>query len=135
MSRSIIPRLSDSAQKQIREKIGASVPASANKFGAKGVWIDGEYFHSTGEAKRYQELTLLQWGGKIRNLTPHPKFPLVVEGEKVGVYTADASYVDCKSNEVVIEDYKSPATLTEASKLRIKLFTALYKQPVVFVGV
>ena len=134
MSRSIIPRFSEKAQRQIRDQIGPA-PKANNKYRAKGVWIDDEYFHSTGEARRFQELRLLERGGKIRNLTPHPKYPLIVNGETVGTYTADSSYVDCASNQTIIEDYKSPATLTEASRLRIKLFTAIYKQTVVFVGV
>ena len=132
MSRSIIPRLSAKALQQVQEQLGPSKPGP-NKYRAQPVTIDGIRFASKGEAKRYSELLLLQRAGDITDLTPHPRFDLNVNGVKVGVYTADSFYR--KNGEVIIEDYKSPATLTEAARLRIKLFEAIYEMKVVFVGV
>jgi hypothetical protein len=104
-----------------------------NKYRARKVKIDGITFDSIAEARRYQELVVLQKAGVISGLTPHPKFHLIVNGKKIGAYTADSLYV--MNGETIIEDVKSPVTLTEAARLRIKLFEALFDQTVIFVGV
>ena len=131
-SRSIIPLLSAKAQQQVRAQL-PQLPAPRNKYRAKPVTIDGIRFASHGEARRYCELQLLERAGHITGLRPHPRYDLIINGVKVGVYTADSEYV--RNGETIIEDYKSPATLTEAARLRIKIFEALSGQKVVFIGV
>lgn len=136
MSRSIIGSLSLAALAQVREQLGRiPVEPKGNKYRAKKCVVEGIRCDSLGEGRRIAELLLMQKAGLIRNFKPHPKYPLVINGSPCGVYTADAEYACLPSGEVVIEDYKSPATMTEASRLRVRVFEALYNQKVIFVGV
>ena len=63
-----------------------------SKYRAVPTVVDGIRFASMAEARRYQELRLLEKAGKIRNLKLQPKFPLLVNGIKVGTYIADFGY-------------------------------------------
>jgi hypothetical protein len=65
-----------------------------NKYGARRVVLDNHSFASALEAKRYQELKLLERAGKILDLTLQPRFPLKIDGQKVGTYVADFLYVE-----------------------------------------
>jgi hypothetical protein len=101
--------------------------ARPNKFKAKPQTIDGTRYASTKEAKRSQELGILQKAGLIRNLLIHPSWPLVVNGHMIGRYTSDFSYYDVEQSRQVVEDVKSPATAKLADyRLRKKLMLALY---------
>jgi len=100
----------------------------ANKYGNKKVEIDGYKFDSQAEARRYQELKLLEKAGKIKHLALQPKFELVPKTKKrrAVTYTADFAYREIKlimeydliSDTTygspiwieVVEDVKSPAT-------------------------
>ena len=70
-----------------------------NKYGNKKVEIDGYTFDSQAEARRYQELKLLEKAGEINHLKLQPKYDLI----------GDKSYVRTVWDRVV-EDVKSPAT-------------------------
>jgi hypothetical protein len=95
-----------------------------NKFHAKKTTVDGVTFDSAGEARRWQELVLLQLSGAITRLVSHEKFPLVVRGKAVTSWRPDYSY---EENGVrIVEDFKSNPTRTEAYRIRVKLFAALY---------
>jgi hypothetical protein len=64
--------------------------------------------------------------GDLRDLRLHTRWPLIVNGVEVGVYTDDASYYR-PDGTFVVEDCKSPATRREtAYRLRRKLFRAVY---------
>lgn len=104
-----------------------------NKFHAVRTVAFGMAFGSKAEAKRAGELKILERAGEIRDLKFHTVHPLTVNGEVVGKYTDDASYIE-GSGVLVIEDTKSKATLTEAAALRIRLFEAIYKIKVRLVG-
>lgn len=85
-------------------------------------------FDSRKEARRWQELRLLQRAGMIRDLRRQVKFELVPEhrapdtiGPRGGVkkgrvieraryYTADFVYVDAKTDKMVVEDVKGYKT-------------------------
>ena len=56
--------------------------------------LDGEMFDSAGEARWYAGLKLLQKAGKIRLLERQSKFELHVNGQLIGHYIADATWVD-----------------------------------------
>jgi len=85
--------------------------------------IDGITFASKKEAGRYQDLKLLLKAGEITDLVLQPKFPLVVNGHKIGSYIADFQY---KANgETVVEDVKSEATKTPVYRLKKRLMKAL----------
>lgn len=103
------------------------------KYRARKSRIDGHMMDSAAELSRYAELKLLEFANEITDLKVHPKYELIVDGEKIGIFTPDFRYID-KTGAVVVEDVKSIATMTEASSLRIRLFQALYKIPVTLVG-
>lgn len=84
------------------------------KYGNKPVEMDGIKFASKKERNKYAELVILERGGLISDLKPHPKFELnALGGGKVGVYTADASYIE--NGCLVVLDIKSPSTAKETS--------------------
>tara|TARA_R100000935_G_scaffold51125_1_gene77424 strand:+ start:585 stop:908 length:324 start_codon:yes stop_codon:yes gene_type:complete len=89
--------------------------------------VDGIKFHSKKEAKRYQDLKLLQLGKVITDLELQPVIPLMVNGVKIGRYTGDFKY---KENGIeVIEDVKSVATKTRDYIIRKKIL-ATYNPPI-----
>lgn len=91
-----------------------------NKYGAVAV----KGFASKKEAAYFDQLKLLKIAGAITNLEVHPRFPLVVNGIKVGTYTPDFRYTeDGKSVVVEVKGYR-----TEAYALRVKVFKALYPE-------
>ncbi len=97
--------------------------AKTNKYNAKKVSVDGIEFDSKKEARRYQELLLLQKAGeiyllerqKVYELLPAQREPDAV-GKRGGVikgklleraveYVADFVYTD-KTGKTVVEDVK-----------------------------
>lgn len=97
-----------------------------NKYRSKKYYIDGYKFDSKKEAKRYQELKLLEEGKVISNLILQPKFELQPKfrydgkGERAIHYIADFIYWDIENSCEVVEDVKGFKT-TEY-KLKRKLF-------------
>lgn len=98
----------------------------ANKFGAKRTpCAHGHNHASAKEARRCNELHLLQAAGQIIGLQIEPKFVFEVNGKPVlhlngrkAVYTPDFSYIE--RGFKVCEDVKgNDATKTEASTLRM----------------
>jgi hypothetical protein len=94
-----------------------------HKYGAQKTVVDGITFASKAEAARYGELRMLERGKAIRDLTLQPRFPLVVNGRKVGTYVADFAYHGADDVRVV-EDVKG--VRTPVYLLKRKLFEALY---------
>lgn len=94
------------------------------KYRAQPTTIDGIRFASKREANRYSELKLLNLGGAISGLELQPKFPLVVNEQKIGTYVADFRYRDLSTDSLVTEDVKGVRTPTY--KLKAKLVKALY---------
>lgn len=102
------------------------------KYGNRRTVVDGITFDSAKEAKRYQELRLLEKAGAIRNLTRQPWFvlaaPVMPDGLRdynagevtgrdiVGHYRADFSYDECdhasghRGWRFVVEDVKGHKT-------------------------
>ena len=96
------------------------------KFGNIPTRIDGHLFHSKKEAHRYLELKAMQAGGLIRDLELQPAFDLAVNDVKVCRYIADFRYRDLSTDEVVVEDVKSPATRTREYVLKARLMLAVF---------
>ena len=103
-----------------------------NKFGNTKVEINGEKFDSKREARRYQELLLLQRAGKISNLQRQVKYMLVPGYYEVNEktkktrcierevsYVADFVYTNCETGEEVVEDTKG--YITPEYKIKRKL--------------
>ena len=98
--------------------------ARRNKYNAKKTEIDGFVFDSKKEARRYQDLTLLERAGEITELECQPKFPIYVNQEKVCTYIADFRYLDIKENAYIVEDVKG--VKTAIYRLKKKLMKAAY---------
>lgn len=94
-----------------------------NKFGAKRTICGAGHNHASGaEARRCDELHLLQRAGEISRLQQQPKFVCQIDGVKVCTYIADFAYFT-KENRT-IEDVKGH--LTAVYKLKKKLVEALH---------
>lgn len=105
----------------------------SNKFSArKTPCAHGHKHASAKEARRCNDLHLLQVGGEIAGLIVEPKFTFEVGGKPVmhlngrkAVYTPDFSYVE--KGRKVCEDVKGgKATQTEASTLRLAFARAMW---------
>lgn len=106
----------------------------ANKYGAKRVQVDGIWFDSKAEAKRYTELKLMQTAGMIQGLIPHPTYKIKYLHEFICKVELDFSYLENKRSIMHYEDVKSPATNTPLSKLKRKLVEAFYGIKVEVIG-
>jgi hypothetical protein len=82
-----------------------------SKYRAVKTVIDGIVFHSKKEARRYMQLKLLERAGEISNLELQPIYEFTLADKKIFIYKADFSYLDRKTNELIVEDvkgYKTP---------------------------
>ncbi len=76
------------------------------------------------EARRYQELRLLERAGEIRDLELQPRYPLRVNGRLICTYVADFRYWDVREGRQVVEDAKGVRTSTY--KIKAKLMAAVH---------
>jgi hypothetical protein len=86
----------------------------------------GPMHQSRIEARRCNELHILQAGGLIRELEAHPqhRYRLDVNGVHICDYLVDFRYFEVDGDQEVLEDTKG--FQTEVSKLKIRLVEALY---------
>lgn len=96
------------------------------KYHAQPQIVDGRRFASKLEAKRWQELCLLEKAGEIHSIHCQPRYKLKVNGEVIGSYVADFEYIE--SGGLCIEDCKGFDT--PLSKWKRKHFTAQYGREV-----
>ncbi len=80
-----------------------------SKYRNKKIEVDGITFDSLREAKYYQDFKLLERAGEISRLEVHPKFPLMVNGVKIGRYEADFAFQERDGRKRII-DVKSPVS-------------------------
>ena len=85
--------------------------------------IDGIRFASKAEARRYQQLKLLERAGEIRKLVLQPRFKIRIGGIFVCTYVADFTYWDVRKERHVTEDVKGMAT--REYKIKKKLMDAV----------
>lgn len=83
------------------------------KYNNTKVTVDGMRFDSKKEARRYQELKLMEKAGEIMDLRTQVKFVLIpsqrINGkvvEREVDYIADFTYFDVNGGEFVVEDVK-----------------------------
>ena len=109
--------------------------------------LDGTVFDSLKEARRWDELILLQRAGKISDLQRQVKYELIPAQyqtyerySKKGVrlkdgtrlverkieYVADFVYTDTETGENIVEDTKSIATRTKDYIIKRKLMYAIH---------
>lgn len=100
-----------------------------NKYNAKKKVIDGIEFDSTKEARRYQDLALMQQAGDIRFLERQREFEVRIRDVHICYWYADFSYEarvcpGSNSWERVVEDVKGKRT--PVYMLKRKLVEASY---------
>lgn len=79
--------------------------AGGHKFNAKRTTCQAGHSHpSAAEARRCDELHLLQRAGEISRLEMQPKFPVSINGVKVFTYVADFAYFTRETR--IVEDVK-----------------------------
>ena len=111
---------------------------SGNKYGSKKVEVDGIVFDSKKEAKRYQELLLLEKAGEIQNLQRQVKYVLIpaqrepdIIGKRGGIkpgkliekecsYYADFVYQE--NEKTIVEDTKGMRTKDYIIKRKLLLY-------------
>lgn len=108
---------------------------SPRKFGNRPLRCrQGVMHQSTLEARRCDELHLMQQGGLIRDLEAHPqpRWSLDVNGVHVCHYLGDFRYFDNERGEVVVEDTKG--IQTDVFRMKAKLMLACHGIDVQVVG-
>ena len=94
--------------------------------------LDGIKFDSRKEAKRYNELKLMERCGLIKNLELQKPYELQPSFKKHNKtyraikYIADFVYYDVEREQIVVEDVKSPATAKDKAYI-IKKKMFIYK--------
>lgn len=106
--------------------------AGANKYGAEPTEVDGIRFASKAEARRYQELRILERAGQITDLRLQPRYelqPAFVDNKGMKrasiQYTADFAFREPGNPREVILEVKG--ALTRDYLVRARLF--LYQHP------
>lgn len=99
----------------------------SNKYNAIKVKIDGYLFDSKKEARRYQELKLLEKSRAIQDLELQPEFSIEINGQHICKYRADFRYK--AEDKTVIEDAKGFKTVVY--KLKKRMVEALYNIKIV----
>lgn len=95
----------------------------SHKYGAKRTTCQAGHSHpSKAEARRCDQLHLLQALGEIHRLEREVSFPISINGVKVCTYKADFAYFDGEKR--VVEDVKG--VLTPVYRLKKKLVEAFY---------
>lgn len=115
-----------------------------SKYKAKKVEVDGIKFDSKREARRYEELLLLEQAGEIKDLKRQVKYiviPAQREPDSVGVrggkikgkliekecaYYADFVYTDTHTGEQIVEDVKGYRDGQAYALFKIKRKLMLY---------
>ena len=99
-----------------------------SKYGAKKVTVNGIAFDSKKEAKRYQELVLLERAGRIQGLRRQVKYELIpsqrIDGkvaERAVHYVADFVY-SFPDGSWVVEDTKGFKTKDYIIKRKLMLW-------------
>lgn len=97
------------------------------KYKNKPVTVDGIWFPSIREARRYKELSLMEKAGKIRNLTLQEPFTLIPSQRMCGkvverpvVYKADFTYY--QDGKYIVEDAKGYRTPEYKIKRKLMLY-------------
>jgi hypothetical protein len=85
---------------------------AGNKFRAQPVTLDGHRFASKAERDCYARLKLRVLAREIADLEIHPRFDLLVNGTRIGRYTADFRFIERATGQVRVIDVKSPVTAT-----------------------
>lgn len=101
-----------------------------SKYHAKRVTQGGISFDSKAEARRWQELQILENAGEIKYLRAHPRYtiwtgfnPASGKREKID-YIPDFEYQE--AGRLICEDVKSRPTITAVFRMKAKMFRCAY---------
>ena len=109
-----------------------SLPSQRRKYRNEPTVVGAICFSSAIEARRYQELLVLERAGQITNLRVHPRYGLQEgfrgrDGQWRRAITYEADFAYDENGRPVVEDLKGgPATQVFA--IKSKLFEARYPE-------
>ena len=107
-----------------------AIKPKRNKYGAiRTVTPDGITHASKKEAARWVFLRDLEAKGEIFGLVRQVRYPLLVDGTRIGTYIPDFEYIITETGKKVTEDVKGK--LTALYKRSAKHLFAQYKIKVV----
>lgn len=99
------------------------IPALPSKYkSTRTQTSDGKWFASKREARRYEDLLLLEKAGEITDLKCQVRFRVEINGKKICTYVADFTYRF--KGHLLVEDVKGYRT--PVYKLKRKLMLAVY---------
>ena len=103
-----------------------------NKYNAKRTQLDGIWFDSDGEAKRYAVLKLRERAGEITRIECQPVYKILVNDKLICKYKADFRYFEIGAQKQIVEDFKNPVTAKNSTyRLKKKLVEAIYHVKIV----
>jgi hypothetical protein len=110
-------------------KVSAAVPSRKGKYNAQGEHINGHWFASGAEGKRYLQLIAMEEQGKIGRLELQPAYQIMVKGKHIANYRADFRYAVLTDSgnisNIIVEDVKG--MVTDVYTMKKKLVEALYE--------
>ena len=122
-------------QDVLNKLINNSITTKQNKYHNKKVEYDGHKFDSHKEQNRYLQLLQLEKLGIIKDLKLQVPYLLLdtirYKGKTYSKtsYICDFQYIDVKTNKVIVEDVKSPATAKDkVYRLKIKMLLSKYPE-------
>ena len=101
------------------EEFNAMQAEKPRKYRNQPTMVDDIPFDSQAEARRYGELKLMEREGKIDGLVLQPRFPLTVNGVKIGTYVGDFLFYDKERQVTTVEDVKGVPTPVYRIKRRL----------------
>lgn len=110
-----------------------------SKYNSIKTIVEGIKFDSKKEARRYQELKLLERAGTIKELELQPRFILQDKFKLYGKthrkieYVADFKYWDKEKETWIVEDVKG--VKTDVYKLKKKIFLKKYGREYTFIEI
>lgn len=98
------------------------------KFNAVRTTIGDLTFDSKGESQRWLVLKAREDAGEITDLKRQTTYRLTVNGMKVCDYRPDFEYDYLLEDRLthVVEDFKSPASVTPTFRIKMKLMKAVH---------
>jgi len=94
-----------------------------NKYNAIKTVVNGKTCDSKLEAKHYNILLTSEREGKIKDIVFHPRFPIRVNGKKIGTVVLDFQFYD--NQQEVYRFVDSKGVYTSNSRFRHKLLSAI----------
>ena len=98
-----------------------------HKYNARKVERDGHTFDSGAEARRYNELRLLEQAGQIEGLQVHPVYEIIPRlrdpwtGKTLRAIKYEADFAYCEDGRAIVEDVKGVQTRVFGIKWRLFL--------------